>query len=238
MASSVQKSEAANVEHLQRMWDCEYGEVQLIPSSTRPLPSKALVQYEGLLDFSGLSPVLDAGCGNGRNSIYLASKGCTVDAVDLSPVALALVRQRALAAEVSHKIRIHQQVLKAPWPFSDATFRLVLDSYVFCHILEQKKQIEYRNELHRVLQPSGLLYSSVFCTDDAYYQELADNGSLARPVVQDPHNGVRKYLYTEEGFKEFFSECFRIIYFSKFQFDDVVAGRTFRRSILSLILEK
>ena len=39
--------------------------------------------------------VLDAGCGDGRNSIYLASLGFDVRAVDMSPAAIAKLRRRA-----------------------------------------------------------------------------------------------------------------------------------------------
>jgi SAM-dependent methyltransferase len=52
--------------------------------------------------FSGglLSPgrVLELGCGNGRNAIYLAGRGCTVDAVDFSAQAIGWARERAEAA--------------------------------------------------------------------------------------------------------------------------------------------
>jgi len=42
-------------------------------------------------DFYGLAPLgraLDIACGNGRNSVFLAEKGFTVDAVDISRVAV------------------------------------------------------------------------------------------------------------------------------------------------------
>ena len=38
-------------------------------------------------DFAGLS-VLDAGCGEGKNAIYMARKGCTVQALDISELAI------------------------------------------------------------------------------------------------------------------------------------------------------
>src|SRR5260370_19457065 len=66
------------------LWEEEYGHLQVIPSSTRKLPSKALTLFSELLELSNPRRALDAGCGNGRNSVYLAQKGWQVDAVDTS----------------------------------------------------------------------------------------------------------------------------------------------------------
>ena len=50
-------------------------------------PSPFLVECGALLPDRGL--VLDLACGAGRNALYLARRGLTVDAVDISEVALA-----------------------------------------------------------------------------------------------------------------------------------------------------
>ena len=54
------------------LWDREYSDLKVIPSSTRQLPSKPLVLFAEILDFRKMRKVLDAGCGIGRNAIYLA----------------------------------------------------------------------------------------------------------------------------------------------------------------------
>jgi SAM-dependent methyltransferase len=220
------------------LWDREYGELKIIPSSLRESPSKPFLLYEGLLDFARLTPVLDAGCGNGRNAIYLAKKGCEVYAVDFSDIALAYVRQRTQSAELLDKIHIRNLPLGGRWQLPDDYFGLTLDSYVFCHVIDREQQENYRQQLRRVMRPSGILYSSVFCVDDAYYREVAKSSAAQSRVVTDPRNNIQKYLYTEDEFQSFFSKDLRIRYFAKFQFDDNVLGRTFRRSILTLILEK
>lgn len=56
-------------------------------------PDENLVEYFE----KGLTPmrVLELGCGPGRNAIYMAQKGCNVDALDISKNALEWAKERA-----------------------------------------------------------------------------------------------------------------------------------------------
>ena len=72
---------------------------------TRPVPFFAAKVDENLAEWVAdgrLAPgrVLDLGCGPGRNAVWLAKAGFSVDAIDLSPEALAWARERADAAGV------------------------------------------------------------------------------------------------------------------------------------------
>lgn len=63
----------------------------------RPHPSAFLRDCAQLLPPPGHA--LDVACGTGRNAIHLARQGWTVDAVDISPVALERARQRGRQGE-------------------------------------------------------------------------------------------------------------------------------------------
>lgn len=62
-------------------------------------PVRALVE---LFDRPGFLPrtVLELGCGDGVNAIFMAARGCQVTAVDISPTALAMARERQRSAGV------------------------------------------------------------------------------------------------------------------------------------------
>lgn len=62
-------------------------------------PVRALV---ALFDRAELRPrrVLELGCGNGVNAVFMASRGCEVTAVDVSPTALKMARDKARLAGV------------------------------------------------------------------------------------------------------------------------------------------
>jgi len=76
----------------------------------KPIPFFANRPDENLADYldRGLirpRRVLELGCGPGRNAVFLAKRGCEVDAVDLSPAAIAWARERA--AEAGADVRFH-----------------------------------------------------------------------------------------------------------------------------------
>lgn len=221
-----------------KLWEREYAELKVIPSSTSQSPSRALLLFSELLDFRRFKKVLDAGCGTGRNSIYLAKKGCDVHAVDISKTALGVLKSAAAKMGVSEKITVHNIALRDAFPFGQDEFDLVLDSYVFCHFTDDRFKREYKEELYRVTKPTGIVLSTLFSVEDEYYRAASQKGFGHANVVTDPNNGITKQLYTESEIKEFFSTSFTILYFVKLEFVDIVLGQPYRRSILTLALRK
>jgi len=77
-------------------FDRQYG---VTPDLFGAEPESVLVRFADLLDPSRL--VLDVGCGQGRNSLFLARRGLTIDALDPSKVAIEQVSRAAAAHELS-----------------------------------------------------------------------------------------------------------------------------------------
>lgn len=103
--------------------------------------------------FEALSPVrgkrlLDLGCGAGESSVYFALNGARVDAVDISPEFIAVLRR--LAAR--HGVEIASRIAPAEaLPFPDATFDLVFGNGVLHHV----ELVPALKEIRRVLKPGG-----------------------------------------------------------------------------------
>ena len=76
-------------------WNARYAAGEY---AARTYPSPLLAAW---LDRLPRGRALDVACGLGRNAIHLAANGYTVDAMDISAVALAGARERADAAGVS-----------------------------------------------------------------------------------------------------------------------------------------
>lgn len=91
-------------------WDGRYLESRRLWSGN---PNTALVR-----ETAGLGPgrVLDLGCGEGADAIWLADKGWTVTAVDISRVALDRAALHAAAAGVGDRIDWQRHDLAAGFP--------------------------------------------------------------------------------------------------------------------------
>jgi SAM-dependent methyltransferase len=130
-------------------------------------PDENLVSY---LDRGLITPgrALDLGCGPGRNAIHLATAGFEVDAVDLSPAAIAWAEDRA--REAGAEVHFHcgdAFVLDPAEPYD-----LIYDSGCFHH-LPPHRRISYLAFLDRAMAPSGQLGLTCFAAG-AMGSELPD----------------------------------------------------------------
>ncbi|MEU9076500.1 class I SAM-dependent methyltransferase [Kitasatospora sp. NPDC004745] len=133
-------------------WDGFYADRSADRPFFAPKPDENLVSY---LDRGLLSPgrALDLGCGPGRNAIHLASLGFDVDAVDLSPTAIAWAEERASGAGTARRPRFHRGgIFDVELPH--ARYDLVYDSGCLHH-LPPHRRISYLALLDRVLAPGG-----------------------------------------------------------------------------------
>ena len=216
-------------------WDLEFRVERAIPSSTRVEPARALLLFSEILGLSTPAKVLDAGCGNGRNTVYLAKRGCQVTAVDFADFPLAETRRRVAEAGLAHSVSVVQHSLVDSVPFPDESFDFILDSYVFCHFLQNDIGQRFWREMARTTKLGGHLLSVVFSRDDEYYARLQKYDDA---LVCDPANGIWKRLYSERDIKDFFSRQFELKYFSRFEFSDTVLGSRYRRILFISVLRK
>lgn len=108
---------------------------------------KALLR-RALRPLSPGSAVLDAGCGVGTFSRFLADQGLAVTGVDIAANAVAHARKRY------PELEFHAAALEAGLPFKDARFAAVWCSEVLEHLFDVHAAL---TELNRVLRPGGLL---------------------------------------------------------------------------------
>jgi SAM-dependent methyltransferase len=113
-------------------------------------PDENLVQWcrEGLLT---PGRVLDLGCGYGRNAIYLAALGYSVDAVDFSAHAIGQATERADQAGQRVSFRCGS-IFGAD--VTSGSYDLVYDSGCFHHLPPHRRK-DYAGLVRRVLKPGG-----------------------------------------------------------------------------------
>ncbi|MEE8114684.1 MAG: class I SAM-dependent methyltransferase [Nitrososphaerales archaeon] len=219
----------------EELWNKEYETLQVLPSSTRRRASKALLAFAEILDLRE-KRVLDAGCGNGRNAVYAASRGCEVHAVDFCRNALSRAQQLAGREGVRDKIEWVQSSLLKPLPFSDRSFDVTLDIYTSCHFLEEEEFSTFWEEMHRVTKVGGQMLCVLFPPYDEYYRRFLSETS--QRVVVDPANQIAKKLYTKQELLSFFSKIAKSELLIELQFDDLVLGENYQRDIYALSLRR
>lgn len=94
------------------------------------------------------APILDAGCGAGAFSGFLAELGFQIVGVDISARAVALGRERF------PNVAFHAAALEAGLPLRNELFKAVWCSEVLEHLFDVHKAL---SEINRVLQPGGTL---------------------------------------------------------------------------------
>ncbi|MDB4951093.1 MAG: Methyltransferase type 11 [Gemmatimonadetes bacterium] len=136
--------------------------------------------------------VLDAGCGAGRNLVYLLRAGFRVAAVDADVDAVA--RVRALAAELAPSLdagRFRVAAVEA-LPFSDAAFDFVISSAVLHFARDEAHFRAMLGEMWRVLRPGRVLWARL-ASDVAIEQAVRPLGGR-RFVLPD---GSERFLVDE-----------------------------------------
>lgn len=112
--------------------------------------------------------VLDAGCGGGRNLVYLLREGYEVCAVDENPEAVRQVRH--LAAQLAPALapeslaESFQVADLEAIPFPDARFDVVLCSAVLHFARDEEHFNRMLDEMWRVLRPGGLFFARLAST--------------------------------------------------------------------------
>lgn len=164
-------------------------------------PDENLVEY-----FSkGLSPkrVLELGCGPGRNSIYMAKQGCSVNAIDISEKAIMWAKERA--NEEGLNINFHC-VSIFDFEFDSHSYDFIYDCGLFHH-LPPHRRLTYLNIIKKALKKDGHFGIVCFNTDGAantsdwdVYKERSLKGGIG---------------YTDQRLKEVFEKDFYIKDFRK-----------------------
>ncbi len=109
-------------------------------------------------------PILDAGCGDGRNLVYLLRSGCDVWGVDRSAEAVEATRRMAtLIAPGTPPDRFTVQTVER-LSFDDGEFDFVISSAVLHFARDEAHWWAMAQEMWRVLASGGILFARLAST--------------------------------------------------------------------------
>lgn len=102
--------------------------------------------------------VLDIGCGNGRNAIYLAKCGLQVDAIDFSETSIAWAKENAKNEQVTVNF-ICASIFHYHWV--PCSYDFIYDSGCLHHIPPHRRN-HYLDIISNVVKPNGYVGLSCF----------------------------------------------------------------------------
>jgi ubiquinone/menaquinone biosynthesis C-methylase UbiE len=148
-------------------------------------PTKPLVEFidkEGSLG----NKVIDLGCGEGRDSIYLAKHGFDVTGVDISVSAIDKARARCKKEDVYVNF-IVGDVCSLMF-IRDATYDLAIDVGCLQFIIDVQERIRYLSSIFRVLKDGGLYFSCNLGSREKMdqpnlFRKIVGEGNLVQEVV-------------------------------------------------------
>lgn len=107
--------------------------------------------------------ILIPGCGNGYEAFYLLEQGFSnVTMLDIAPQALAHLRAQAAALPPARAAGLH--LVCGDFFEHEGAYDLILEQTFFC-ALPPARRSDYVRQMHRLLQPGGLLAGVLFDRD-------------------------------------------------------------------------
>jgi 2-polyprenyl-3-methyl-5-hydroxy-6-metoxy-1,4-benzoquinol methylase len=171
-------------------------------------PVGALVE---LFDWPDFQParVLELGCGDGVNSVFMASRGCAVTAIDLSPTALEMAREKQREAGVEVEFIAGDVFALEPGP---EPYDFVFDRGLLHHLPVFRFE-DYKDMVADRLTPGGLFH--LICHHISTRPTVALDGTyggamgkllglLTGPLVETGCG------FTDEELREIFADRFEI----------------------------
>ena len=105
-----------------------------------------------------VSPVLDAGCGTGDTSLFLAAQGHQVTGVDFVETAVERARRKASERGLAVRFLVKDALTLGDW---GERFASVIDSGLF-HVFPDEQRSRYVQQLAKVVEPGGRLFLLCF----------------------------------------------------------------------------
>jgi len=147
--------------------------------------------------------LLELGCGQGRDTIFFASNGLDVHAIDSSKIAIENINQKIREKNISLSLK-HFEATR-DLPFGNNYFDAIY-SHMFYNMSFTDEDLRFLfTESSRVLKNKGLLYFSVRSDNDLLYNKGKKIDSNIYEI-----NGFQIRFFTKPQIKSFLSNYFEI----------------------------
>mgnify|MGYP001947223182 CR=1 FL=1 len=222
-------------------WNKEYSKAEHLAISDEPAEdlvkfTRFLQRKSGKQFLNVTSRLVDIGCGNGRNAIFLSKTfGMHGLGYDFSDVAIKEARSAAEGLPLTFETRS----LNEPIPLPDTSVTLALDMMA-SHVLKKEERETLRAEVLRVLKPGGWLFLKTFLRDEDQHAErlLKEFPGPEEGMYLHPEIKKTEYVWWERDIYEFFEPYFTVHKLERSHKHVNKKGGAWKRRTASVYLEK
>ncbi len=194
----------------QEIWLAEHTEQTTLPTMANVEPASGVVLFADYLSRQSMAVggrAVDIGAGKGRNSVYLASLGFEVWALEYIEPALEASKVLAKQRGVEAKLHFELAEIDKPWRFDDNFFDVAIDSFASIDIETRAGREVYRDEMYRTLKPGGYGLVMVCSVEDEWEKELiVDHPGPELNSTVWPQNGKFQKDYDKTELREFYGD--------------------------------
>jgi SAM-dependent methyltransferase len=166
------------------------------------------------MKINNVKNLLEIGAGHGRDSIFLASNGIQVEALDYSRAGVEIILNKAKKEKVmrlnSKTFDVRKEALPFPTNYFDAVY-----SHMFLNMKFSQDELHFIiSEIKRVLKDGGFNFFSVRNNHDNFYRKGIEIEKgifdikgfeirfFTETDIQDLLDGHFQLLWTKEGFED------------------------------------
>jgi len=218
-------------------WKKEF-EMANLASTKREEPSHALLKFIEIVkpNLNNLK-IIELGCGNGRNLVYLAKQGASCVGVDFVEGALEADREKVENNGLDGKVELVATDMSESLPFGNGSFDVALDLLSGSSIFDEGWN-QYKTEIKRILKAGGyfVVYYPNLESDD-HKEYLKTNPGGHPKSFLHPRTGIEERAFSVADIRKEFAN-FKEVATEIIEFQDKNYDRTGKVSFVFGIFQK
>tara|TARA_B110000116_G_scaffold233787_1_gene217917 strand:+ start:814 stop:1461 length:648 start_codon:yes stop_codon:yes gene_type:complete len=169
-------------------------------------PTKLAKMANDLIHDNSIKNILEIGCGQGRDCIFFAEKGYSVETFDISENAIRFVNKTKESSNLKNLNAIVHDVTE-PFSYPNIFFDFVYSNLAlqFFNIDSLEKIF---NNIYQVMKEESTILFSTKKKGDKYY----DFGTKISEDAYE-YKGITRYFYDKSILEHMFEQQFEILYF-------------------------
>ena len=169
-------------------------------------PTKLAKMANDLIHDNSIKNILEIGCGQGRDCIFFAEKGYSVETFDISENAIRFVNKTKESSNLKNLNAIVHDVTE-PFSYPNIFFDFVYSNLAlqFFNIDSLEKIF---NNIYRVMKEESTILFSTKKKGDKYY----DFGTKISEDAYE-YKGITRYFYDKSILEHMFEQQFEILHF-------------------------